>query len=272
MAIKLALQIIDVRVEYGFFFGGLIVIAAQLICSTNLSQLGRILHLSPAFKLQDKANIQLEPFFAILLAMLCSNIIPGDSIECPPTALIQPLQLGSIPDADEAAENDESAGDNKKNMGRDKAQQCSIPGCLLQVATNAMVLHHPSLNCRDIHHISVIGCPGQPFSDVWKTPAVKNFTPLMNSLSLYPLQPWNLLCAPRIPSTTVEMVTLKDRIQLCIMKLVAELHSVMILCELYMYKVALRDCSLVPRFYRMFQRPVGGWFEFLLENVRDSLE
>ncbi|KAK0214300.1 hypothetical protein IW262DRAFT_266938 [Armillaria fumosa] len=56
------------------------------------------------------------------------------------------------------------------------------------------------------------------------------------------------------------------------MKLVSECHSEMVLRELYMYEVVLKGCSLVPQFYGTFQRPAGGWFGFILENVGDSLE
>ncbi len=103
------------------------------------------------------------------------------------------------------------------------------------------------------------------------------------------MQPQNLLRAPLIISTHVDMVTLVDQLRasrwssiytcrvedddkLHIMKLVSELHSVMVLRELYMYEVALKNSSLVPKFYGMFQRPVAGWFGFLLENVGDSLD
>ncbi len=148
-----------------------------------------------------------------------------------------------------------------------------------------MILRHPWLNCSDIRRISVIGHPGlRLFSN-----SQKNSTPLMRSPSPSPIHPRNLLRAPCIPSTTVNTVTLVERIRAsrwssiytcrvggddksCIMKLVSELHSVMVLRELYMYEVALKDCSLVPRFYGMFQRPAGGWFAFLLEDVGDSLE
>ncbi|KAK0237571.1 hypothetical protein EDD85DRAFT_789728 [Armillaria nabsnona] len=177
-----------------FFFGGLIVIATQL-----------------TFKLQDKvlpnpwqsyktlmlfqANIQPKPFLAILLAMVCSNIIPGHSVKSPPATLTWPLQLESIPAADEAVEDDKNVSDEAQKSGIPVSRWSSIYTC----------------------HV-------------------------------------------------------KGNNKLHIMKLVAELHSVMILCKLYMYEMALRDCSLVSRFYGMFQRPVGGWFGFLLENVGDSLE
>ncbi len=83
--------------------------------------------------------------------------------------------------------------------------------------------------------------------------------------------------APRIPSTNVDTVALVDEIacslwssvwrcrvegnnKLRIMKLVPTLHSVMVLRELYIYEVALKDCSLVPVCYGVLQRPaVAGW-------------
>lgn len=55
------------------------------------------------------------------------------------------------------------------------------------------------------------------------------------------------------------------------MKIVSELHSVMVLRELYMYEVVLKDSSLAPKFYGMFQTLLASWFQLLLENVGDSL-
>ncbi|KAF8963854.1 hypothetical protein BDZ97DRAFT_954656 [Flammula alnicola] len=263
-----------------------------------------MLLLSPVFKLQNEtlpvpntekqltpfqAKIKPEPFLAILVAMLCANLIPGHSVKSPPAALSQLLRLDTIPDADEAEEDDESVSDNEKTTGGEQAEQSGIPKCSLQVTTNAMILQHPWLNCTDVHRISVIRQTPQPLSAVQNTPAVKGSSSLTKSLSPSPLQPRNLLRAPRIPSTNVDTVTLVEQIQtsrwssiytcrvegddrLCIMKLVSEVHSIMVLRELYMYEVALKDCSLIPRFYGMFQRPLGGWFGFLLENVGDSLE
>ncbi|KAK0227651.1 hypothetical protein IW262DRAFT_1346441 [Armillaria fumosa] len=56
------------------------------------------------------------------------------------------------------------------------------------------------------------------------------------------------------------------------MKLVARVHAAMVLRELYMYEVALKDCPLIPVCYGVFCRPDGGWFGFLLEDVGDNLE
>ncbi len=95
--------------------------------------------------------------------------------------------------------------------------------------------------------------------------------------------------APRIPFTNVDTVALVDEIavsrwssvwrcrvegddKLRIMKLVLTLHSAMVLRELYIYEVALKDCSLVPVCYGVLQRPTGGWLGFLLEDVGDTLE
>ncbi|PBK86541.1 hypothetical protein ARMGADRAFT_1017240, partial [Armillaria gallica] len=95
------------RVEYGFFFGGFNAIAAQLLRSTDVSCPGHILLLSPTFKLstaplvhpipkkalsQFQANIQTEPFLAIVAAMILSNLIPGCSVTPPPSNLLQPPQ------------------------------------------------------------------------------------------------------------------------------------------------------------------------------------
>ncbi|KAK0229978.1 hypothetical protein EDD85DRAFT_126609 [Armillaria nabsnona] len=299
MVVKLALQMATAGAEFGLFFAGYIAIAAQLASSTNPTCPGLLLLLSPVFKLQNEAlplprgvieltpfqaNIQPEPFLAILAAMLCANLIPGRSVKRPPAAVSETLRL-PILDADEAEEDNSSVGGNEENAGGDGAEPSGIPPCSIQVITNAMILRHPWLNCSDIRRISVIGHPGlRLFSN-----SQKNSTPLMKSPSPSPIHPRNLLRAPCIPSTTVNTVTLVERIRasrwssiytcrvggddkLFIMKLVSELHSVMVLRELYMYEVALKDCSLVPRFYGMFQRPAGGWFTFLLENVGDSLE
>ncbi|KAK0460615.1 uncharacterized protein EV420DRAFT_219994 [Desarmillaria tabescens] len=82
MAVKLALQMVAAKAEYGFFFAGYIAIAAQLVRSPDPSRPGRILLLSPVFKLQNEtlpypnslthfqAKIPTEPFLAILVAML----------------------------------------------------------------------------------------------------------------------------------------------------------------------------------------------------------
>ncbi|PBK86523.1 hypothetical protein ARMGADRAFT_1169003 [Armillaria gallica] len=95
--------------------------------------------------------------------------------------------------------------------------------------------------------------------------------------------------APHIRTKTPETVTLLNQIQASrwstvwtcraegrdepfVIKLVPEARSDMIWREFYMYEVVLKECSLVPRFYGMFQRPAGGWFAFCLEDVGDNLE
>ncbi|KAK0219763.1 hypothetical protein EDD85DRAFT_339827 [Armillaria nabsnona] len=291
---------ITANAEYGLFFAGFIAIAAQLVHSTDPSRPGRILLLSPIFTLHNEtlpdpspkehltpfqANIQNEPFLAIIVAMLCANILPGRVVESPPAHLCQLLPLDEMLNA----ENDDGDVDSfEEDSDGDEVEPSGIPECSLQVITNAMVLHHPWLNCRDIHRISVICHPPPPLSDVQNIPA-KNPVSLTKSLSPSLMQPQNLLRAPRIASTHVDMVTLVDQIRagrwssiytchvedddkLHIMKLVSELHSVMVLRELYMDEVALKDSSLVPKFYGMFQRSVAGWFGLLLENVGDSLD
>ncbi|PBK86524.1 hypothetical protein ARMGADRAFT_1017221 [Armillaria gallica] len=95
------------RVEYGFLFGGFIAIAAQLVRSTDVSRPGHMLLLSPTFKLstvplvhpipkkalsQFQANIQTEPFLAIVVAMILSNLIPDCSVAPPPYDLLEPPQ------------------------------------------------------------------------------------------------------------------------------------------------------------------------------------
>ncbi|KAK0460630.1 uncharacterized protein EV420DRAFT_1533223, partial [Desarmillaria tabescens] len=292
MAVKLALQMTTVGADYGFFFGGFIAIAAQLVRSVDPSHPGTILLLSPVFKLQNEtlpdpypskpltpfqANIPTEPFFAIIVAMLCVNMLPEYSIEGPPRDLSLPL---TIPDAGEE-DDARGVGDDEENII--VSGETGIPTFDLQVATNAMILHHPWLSCSDIHRISVTG--------LQNIPAANNSIALTKYISLSPLQPRCLLRAPHIPSTNIDVVTLIERISASrwsivwrcrvqggddksrIMKLVARVHSAMILRELYMYEVALKDsCYLIPACYGVFQRPAGGWFGFLLEDVGDSLE
>ncbi|PBK63953.1 hypothetical protein ARMSODRAFT_1023587 [Armillaria solidipes] len=278
MAVRLALQMANAGADYGFFFGGFIAIAAQLVHSIDPSHPGTILLLSPAFKLQNEtlpdlhrltpfqANIPTEPFLAIVVAILCSNIFPQHSIKSPPRDLCLPL---TIPDED-AAKNE--VGDNEENT----SGESDIPIIALQVATNAMILQHPWLRSSDIHRISV-------HLNSENIPTASRH--LLRRESFMHL----CRCAPRIPSTTVDTVTLVDEIvvslwssvwrcrvevddKLRIMKLVPRLHSAMVLRELYIYEVALKDCSLVPVCYGVFQRPAGGWFGFLLEDVGDTLE
>ncbi|KAF8972295.1 hypothetical protein BDZ97DRAFT_1019956 [Flammula alnicola] len=70
MVVKLALQMVTAKAEYGFFFGGFLAIAAQLVHSTDPSRPGMMLLLSPAFKLQKETlpvpntRKQLTPFQA----------------------------------------------------------------------------------------------------------------------------------------------------------------------------------------------------------------
>ncbi|KAK0227660.1 hypothetical protein IW262DRAFT_548931 [Armillaria fumosa] len=52
MAVRLALQMVTAGAEYGFIFGGFIAIVARLVHSTDPSNPGTILLLSPVFKLQ----------------------------------------------------------------------------------------------------------------------------------------------------------------------------------------------------------------------------
>ncbi|KAK0470663.1 hypothetical protein IW261DRAFT_1003243 [Armillaria novae-zelandiae] len=290
MAVKLALQMVTAGADYGFFFGGFIAIVAPLVHSTDPSHPGTILLLSPVFKLQNEtlpdphqtklltpfqANIPTEPFLAILVAILCSNMLPQHRIKSPTHDLCQPLTLGSIPDEDETEDDVEGADDNEEDTGGSS----DIPMIDLQVAANAMILHYPWLKCSDIHRISVIDPPN--------IPPAKSLTPLKRSSSL--LKSQYLLQAPRFPSTNVDVVTLVDEIRISrwssvwkcrvegdaklrIMKLVGRVHVSMVLRELYMYEVALKNCPLIPVCYGVFQRPDGGWFGFLLEDVGDNLE
>ncbi|KAK0227646.1 hypothetical protein IW262DRAFT_1454814 [Armillaria fumosa] len=216
MAVRLALQMVTTGVEYGFIFSGFIAIVARLVQSTDPSNPGTILLLSPA-------NIPTEPFLTILVAILCSNILPHHSIKSPPHDLCQPLTLDTIPDADETEEDVGGFTDSEEDTG----ESSDIPTIDLQVATNAMILHHPWLECSDIHRISAI--------DPQSIPAAKNLTPVKRSLSL--LKSKYLLRAPHFPSTNVDVVTLVDEIRLRIMKLVARVHAAMVLRELYMYEV-----------------------------------
>ncbi len=143
-----------------------------------------------------------------------------------------------------------------------------------------MILHHPYLRTSDIHRISI-------HRNGENIPATssEDSRPSLQRESIMHL----CRCAPHIPSTNVCTVTLVERIsesrwstvwrcrvdgdeKLRIIKFVPEVHSTMILRELYMYEVALKGCSLVPKFYGVFYRPVGGWFGFLLEDVGENLE
>ncbi|KAK0468619.1 hypothetical protein IW261DRAFT_1518443 [Armillaria novae-zelandiae] len=305
MIVKLALKMAVSDADFGLFFGGYIAIAAQLVKSADPSRPGLTLLLSPPFKLQNRplpipktkerltsfqTNILPEPFLAILVAMLCANLITGHSIKSPPAAFLEPLQLNRMRDVEEEEEkDDESVSNNDRDTGEDRDENNDIPACSLQIRTNAMMLRHPWLNCSDVHRIDLVCHPPQPLSNVPNTTAMKGAIPSTRSLSTSPPQLRNLLRAPRIPSTNIDTVTLVEQVRvgrwssiytcrvegedkLCIMKLVSECHSEMILREMYMYEVALKGCSLVPQFYGTFQRPAGGWFGFLLENVGDSLE
>ncbi len=156
-----------------------------------------------------------------------------------------------------------------------------------------MILHHPFLRSSDIHRISL--CQHTSSTDPRKVPTASTgkHDLMMKDLPLSLLQHRLLLQlhrrAPHIPMKTPEIVTLLNQIQASrwstvwtcraegreesfVIKLVPEAHSDMIWQEFYMYEVVLKECSLVPRFHGMFQRPAGGWFAFCLEDVGDNLE
>ncbi|KAK0184419.1 hypothetical protein F5146DRAFT_1145582 [Armillaria mellea] len=252
--VKLALQMAVADAEFGLFFGGYIVIAAQLVKSADPSRPGLTLLLSPTFKLQSKplpiptteerltpfqTNIPPEPFLAILIAMLCANLLPGCSVTSPPAAFLEPRLLNAIPDVMEDEEDDdESNRNNDRDTGEDRDKRSSIPAYSLQIRTNAMMLRHPWLNCSDIHHIAFVGHPPRPLSNVQSALAVKGSIPSTKSLLTSPPHLRNLLRASRIPSTNIDTVTLVERIQF-----VSEHHSEMVLRELYMYDVVLKGCS-----------------------------
>ncbi|KAK0493339.1 hypothetical protein EDD18DRAFT_1179626 [Armillaria luteobubalina] len=148
MAVRLALQMVTAGADYGFIFGGFIAIVARLVHSTDPSNPGTILLFSPAFKLQNEtlpdphptkplapfqANIPTEPFLAILIVILCSNILPQHRINSPLHDLCQPLTLGTIPDADQTEDNVGCTADNEEDTGGTS----DLPIIDLQVATNA---------------------------------------------------------------------------------------------------------------------------------------
>ncbi|KAK0229979.1 hypothetical protein EDD85DRAFT_957105 [Armillaria nabsnona] len=276
MAVRLALQMANAGADYGF--SSVDSLPSQHSSASLSSSLGTILLLSPVFKLQNEtlpdphrltpfqANIPTEPFLAIIVAILCSNMFPQHRIKSPSRDLCLPL---TIPDED-ATKNE--VGHNEENT----SGESDMPIIGLQVATNAMILQHPWLCSSDIHCIFV----HRNSEDI---PAVSR--PLVCRESFMNLS----RCAPRLPSTNIDTVALVDEIavsrwscvwscrvegdeKLRIMKLVPIRHSAMVLCELYIYEVALKDCSLVPVCYGVFQRPAGGWFGFLLEDVGDTLE
>ncbi|KAK0447174.1 hypothetical protein EV421DRAFT_1901297 [Armillaria borealis] len=174
MAAKLALQMVAAKAEYGILFAGYIAIAAQLVRSADSSRPGRILLLSPVFKLQSEslpyyscpltqfqANIPTEPFLAILVAMLCANPLPGRSVWRPPTDL-----LLEVPDGDK----EEDGSDKEECTDSDAGDEVDIPRLSLQVATNAMTLQHQFLRSRDINRISV-DLSGQ-YRTFWSTPTI----------------------------------------------------------------------------------------------------
>ncbi|SJK98200.1 uncharacterized protein ARMOST_01461 [Armillaria ostoyae] len=280
MAVKLALQMITSRVEYGFFFGGFIAIAAQLVRSTDVSRPGHILLLSPTFKLstaplvhpipkkalsQFQANIQTEPFLAIVVAMILPNLIPDCSVAPPPSNLLQPPQrLETIQDPEEGQEGDADGG-----HGRDK-DQSDLP---IQVATNAMILHHPYLRSSDIHRIFLRQHASSTDPRNVPTASTGKHDLMTKDLPLSMLQHRSLLqlCrrAPHILTKTPDIVTLLSQIKASrwstvwtcraeghekpfVIKLVPESHSDMIWQEFYI--------------------PAGGWFAFCLEDVGDNLE
>ncbi|PBK63948.1 hypothetical protein ARMSODRAFT_1088300 [Armillaria solidipes] len=285
---KLALQMATAKAEYGFLFAGYIAISAQLVRSTDPSRPGRILLLSPVFKLQNEslpyysssltqfqANIPTEPFLAIIVAMLCANLLPGHSVGSPPISSLE-VMSDTETDAD-ADEDEECVGGDEEIAGGTS----DIPTFDLQVETNAMILQHPYLRSSDIHRISI----HRNGENIPATSNEDSSRPSLHRESIVHL----CRCAPHIPSTNVGTVTLVERIsesrwstvwrcrvdddeKLRIIKFVPEVHSTMILRELYMYEVALKGCSLVPKFYGVFYRPVGGWFGFLLEDVGENLE
>ena len=94
----------------------------MVVKSADPSRSGLTLLLSPTFKLHNKplpipktgerltpfqTNILPEPFLAILVAMLCANLLPGRSVTMPPAAFLEPQQLNMIPDIDEDEEDEE---------------------------------------------------------------------------------------------------------------------------------------------------------------------
>ncbi len=148
--------------------------------------------------------------------------------------------------------------------------------------TDISTLQHPSLRSRDIHRISADHNTILEGENVLAA-SIENSSPHRQSFMH--------LCrsAPHVLSINIDSVTLVERIRqsrwssvwicrvddeekLRIMKFVSEVHSGMILHELYMYEVVLKECSLVPVCYGVFQWPTGGWFGFLLEDVGDNLE
>ncbi|KAK0194689.1 hypothetical protein F5146DRAFT_1037109, partial [Armillaria mellea] len=266
--VKLALQMVATKAEYGFLFAGYIAVAVQLVRSTDPSRPGRILLLSPMFKLQNEslpyysgpltqfqANIPTKPFLVIIIAMLCADLLPGRSVESPPIPSLEVISdTETYVDADEDEEY--LRGDEEITGGTS-----DIPTFDLQVETNAMISQHPYLLSSDIHRIFVLRK-----AENTRATSSEGPRPSLHGESIMHLY----RRASHIPSTNVCAVTLVERIsegrwssvwrcrvegdeKLRIIKFVPEVHTTMILRELYM-------------FYGVFYRPVGGW------NVGENLE
>ncbi|KAK0229980.1 hypothetical protein EDD85DRAFT_957106 [Armillaria nabsnona] len=133
MAAKLALQMVAAKAEPIFITRCYSAYPQFLVRSADSSRPERMLLPSPIFKLQTRvfriiqANIPTEPFLAILVAMLCANLLPGHSVRKPPPDL-----LSEVPDGDE----EEDGSDREEYT--DAGDEDGIPSLSLQVATNVV--------------------------------------------------------------------------------------------------------------------------------------
>ncbi|KAG7449938.1 uncharacterized protein BT62DRAFT_1002265 [Guyanagaster necrorhizus] len=157
-----------------------------------------------------------------------------------------------------------------------------------------MILEQPWFRATDVYRISITTTQPSSLLDVQDTTAsskTPNFVMETSPLSLPQQRSLLRLCrrASHIPSTNCDVITLvsqirasqwstvwksraEDREELFIINLVPETHSDMIWREFYTYEVVLKGSPVVPRFHGMFQRPIGDWFAFCLEDVGDNLE
>lgn len=205
----MAAKMVAAKAEYGIFFAGYIAIAAQMdALPIPLAREGfYFFHPFSNSKAslpyyscpltQFQANIPTEPFLAILVAMLCANLLPGHSVWRPPPDL-----LLEVPDGDE----EEDGSDREEYTDSDAGDEDDIPRLSLQVATNAMTLQHPFLRSRDINRISV---------DHNTLLDGENILAASTEHSGLHRQSFMHLCrsAPHVPSINVDSVTLVEPIQ-----------------------------------------------------------
>lgn len=144
-------------------------------------------------------------------------------------------------------------------------------------------MEQPYFRSSDVHRISLRTIPPSE-----NTP---NSSPLTGTYPLSLSRALLQLCrrSPHVPSTKPVIMVLTSVIQNSesstvwrghaegheppfIVKLISQSYSEMTWQEFYMYEIFLEECPLVPKFYGMYQRPIGGWFGFCVEDVGDNIE